>query len=42
MGAAEMLVPPFTHNLAIANDHATDHRIRFDRALTAHSEREGM
>ena len=35
-----MLVPAFAHDLAILNDHAADHRVRFDRTLAARSERE--
>ena len=34
MGPAEMTVIPLTDQLAVANQDATDHRIRFDSALT--------
>ena len=37
-----MLVPTFADDLAVAHDHAADHRVRLNGALAARSEREGV
>ena len=40
MRSAELLVKTLADDLAIANDHAADHRVRFDGALTMQGQRE--
>ena len=40
--SAELLVTSFADDLAVAHDHAADHRVRLDGALAAHGQRQRL
>ncbi len=41
MRAAELLVPTFANDVAVAHDHAADHGVGLDLASAVHGEADG-